>query len=142
MVIFTIKDVDKLKKYLEICMIHDGTFDKATYNQKNRRFSVIVNNIVWNEYIELEFCGIYKFAVVPSTQADFCFQDVINGLTIINNSALLSCNVGDCLNDFDRAHYLCTVFELMSGWEIYIACEKVIIRNKTGEGSLSSENTE
>ncbi len=120
---FRHENIEELQSFLQTCNIHDGAFLRAVYDQSTKEFDVTIENIVWNDSVDMVFCGIRKFVAI----ADFKWgeDETIICLASLNGKEKLP----DCINASDCEDMLCFVWEMLSGNCIYIVCSELRIKH-------------
>ena len=112
----------KAKAFLRSCsMIHDGEFQQAIYNQKQKKFTVHVSNMFFNSAISMVFGNIRQFVCI----SDYMWgkDESINCLAVIDNPK----DLPDFMHVAEGEDDLCFVWEMFSGNLIYIVCTELQI---------------
>lgn len=111
-------DNNELKEYLQIRYIHDGQFRHAIYNQITKEFSVHIENVIWNDSIDMVFTGVCEFSSI----ADYKWGDdeTINAFVLITDKET-NIHTG-------KLHF---VFEMFSGNQIRVVCSELQISSRT-----------
>ena len=125
---FTPENAEELRSFLQKCNIHDGVFRTAIYDQCAKRFNVSVENIVWNDSVDMAFCGIRKFITISDYK--WGKDETIIDLAVLNGKEKLP----ECIDTTDCKDMLCFVWEMLSGNCIHIVCSQ--LRMSTGDGSM------
>lgn len=120
---FDRSQMGELKDYLYHSDIHDAQIETFRYDREGRILTVETVNPIHNVRIDMIFKEVKVFLSISGNE--FGRRETILSLTVEEDySCLQNCAqvCGDC---FDDSLYL--LFQMFSGDELHIICEKVFI---------------
>ena len=122
---FDRSQMQALKECLYNSYIHDAQIETLKYDRKNRILVIDTVNLIFKVKINLIFEGVKVFLSISGKEHGDC--DTIISLTAEEDySYLMNCTevCGNCIED---SLYL--VFQMLSGDELHIVSERVIIED-------------